>query len=218
MSKINQFIIPIILLLFITGGGIYYFNNQKTLKNETTSSKGTNGGPIVLGASSSDGTSIPNNVSDNGPKVISDSNEYMYKISEIRVPINKKIEELTPKLQYKTLFTKDQIIKDANDTKNMINTGIATLTDMKISPTLKTVNDKEIESLKFLIEAMDALIAFENSSDQNDQQLQSEKLNYMISESNRVIKELQVPTSSSGSGTNNSGNTGGSLNTSDALQ
>lgn len=217
--KIYYYALPAILILFLIGGGLYYYNQKKvSVSSTTTNTKttdNTNGISLGSDTTTQGGSQInPNNSNNTSAKSISDPNEYLYNVSNIRVPINKKIEELLPKLQYTTLFTKDDIINGANEIKTMIDDGKNTLSNLKIIPSFKPSNDKEIESLGFLTEAMDALIAYKNSEDQNEQKKQSELLNWKISESNRVLKEIQIPGASTNTDSSSSSNSQSSTSSS----
>jgi len=211
MNKNNLlFILPAVIILIVLG--IYYYNYSKPSSKNDNSSKA--GEAAVLGTNT--GTSVSND-----EPAITDSNQYFYQVSDVRVPINKKIEELLPKLQYTTLFDKDQMISGAEEIKKMLNDGINTFNGLKLSSTLQAVNKKEVESMQYLIEGMDAIIALENTDDQKEKQKQNELLNWKINESNRVLNEIQKDSSGS-SGSSNSGSSGssgsGTLNVTDVLQ
>ena len=184
--KNNQLFIPIILIVIISLLGLgYYFNNKNKLDDNTT-----NGGNAeVLGAKTNQAEI---SVSD-----------YTKKITDIRQPINKKIEDLMPKLKYTTLFQTNDIISSAEEIRGMIQQGLQTLNGLNISADLKSTDGKQVESLTYLKDAMDALIAMEKATDKTEKQKQLELFNYKIEESNRVIQGNSPTTNNNSSGTSN---------------
>jgi len=122
--KNNQLFIPIILIVIISllGLGFYFKDNNKSEVSIANS-----GNSQVLGTKNSQ------------PEI--SVSDYTKKITDIRQPINKKIEDLSPKLKYTTLFQINDIISSAEEIKGMIVQGLQTLNGLNISTDLKSSND-----------------------------------------------------------------------------
>jgi len=193
MSKFNTIFLPIAFTVLIIGTGIYFYNKNKTNASAQNTSNGGVG--MIAGVSNSINAST-----------ITNYNEYMVKVLDVRSPINKKIEDILSKSKYKTLFDKNTMISETNDIKKMINDGIVTFNNLSLSAELTALEQKQVESLSLLNEAMDAYIAFQNATDQTEQQKQSELMSYKIDQSNALIQNNSSNNQNSTSGTNNSNN------------
>lgn len=187
-NNIKPYFMPIILIILIIVGGIYYFYQKKNQPEAAIKSEG--GQAAVMGEKED-------------KQVISSSNIYINKVLEIRRPLNEKIEELLPKTKYKTLFEKEELIKEAKECKTMVAEGKKTLEELDLSTELQAINKKEIQSLEFLDEAMNAYLTFQNSDNPQEKQKQLELVNYKIDQSNKVIQDIKIiPSDSSGNSKN----------------
>jgi len=195
MSKFNSIFLPIAFTILIIGTGIYFYNKNKTNASVQNTSNGGVG--TIAGVSDSINAST-----------ITNYNEYMVKVLDVRSPINKKIEDILSKSKYKTLFDKNTMISETNDIKKMINDGIVTFNNLSLSAELMALKQKQVESLSLLNEAMDAFIAFQNATDQTEQQKQSELMSYKIDQSNALIQNNSSDNQNSNAtpSTNNSNN------------
>jgi hypothetical protein len=190
MSKFNAIFLPLAFTVLVIAAGLYYYKNN----SENTQPANNSGGQSQIMGTSTDSAAM------------SDYNEYSIKVLDVRSPINKNIEDLMSKTKYSTLFDKETVIKQANDIKSAVESGIKTLENLKLNTSLKAINQKQISSLKLLDEAMDAYIAFQNTEDKTEQQKQSELVSYKIDESNKQIQNAASGSSSS-SNNSNSGST-----------
>lgn len=196
MMNNQRILLPLFVLLILLCIGIIYYNSQKKNDNQTQNSN-----PTVLGIKNDKNNTISND-------------EYLKTVSNIRQPINKKIEDLIPKLKYSTLFQSEEIVNNANEIKGMIDQGLQKLSGLNISSDSKQTNDKQIESLNDLKDAVNALIAMEKTADKTEKQKQLELFNYKIEESNRAIQNNNSSTSNS----NGSSDKNNSVNNSNLLQ
>lgn len=200
MSKFNAVFLPIAFTALIIVCGVYYYQKN----NEGTSSliNSSGGQASILGTNTN-------------TQAMSNYNEYMVKVLDVRTPINKGIEDLMSKTKYTTLFDKDTMIKQANEIKTSIETGIKTLKSLNLSTDLEAINKKQMYSLELLNEAMSAYIAFQNTDNETEKKKQSELMSYKIDDSNNQIKDI---TSSSSGSTNSNNINSDSINVGEALQ
>ena len=131
MSNNNPYLIPVVLLIVLAllSAGYYYQKNNANAEQDTTEEikeiKGEKTAQPTISV-----------------------NEYTARIVEIRNPINDKVEELLPKLKYKTLFEQNQINSQAQEIIKMIDEGINKLENVNIAINLKKINNKKNFLLK----------------------------------------------------------------------
>lgn len=190
MNKIDfKFIAPIILLLIIIVAGIYFYqkNNQDVSKNQLSN---IDSGGIILGDQTND---TPTNDTPTNSDQITEGALYNQKVLELRQAVNKGFEEISEKGKYKTLFNADDMQKLVNETRTSIENSIAELEKINIADKLQSANDKHLESLKLLLEAINAYDNSKKTNDKTEAQRLSELFQYNIEKSNNILKTIQIP-------------------------
>lgn len=178
-EKINlKFFFPLLLLIIILGAGLFIYERNKNIESATPAKSSG----IVLGDTTS-------GVSDS----ITDGEVYSQKINQIRQPINKGFEDLASKGKYTTLFNSGEIQKIIDDTRSKIESGLETVEHLNIDSKFEEDNKKHLESLNLLLEAIKAYDQSGKTADRTEAQRLRELYAYNIDQSNKILKEIQVP-------------------------
>lgn len=184
MNKLDiKYIVPLVLLLIILGGGIYYYQQKDQISNsQSNSSVADQNQGIVLGENSANTAS----------EAIADASVYSQNVLAIRQPINQGFEDLTEKSKYTNLFSSEDIQQVIDETRIKIEEGMQKLENWSIAETLRSANNKHLESLKLLLEAINAYDQSQKTEDKKEAQRWRELYAYNIEQSNKILKNIQI--------------------------
>lgn len=180
-SNIKTIIPLVVMALVIAGGLIYWQKNNQSQENKLASSHTDQGG-IVLGDYNQTNQPVNNNSSG--------ASDYAKFISDTRAPINAGFEELMEKSKYTSLFNQDDIQKIIDDTRAKTEKALEDIKNISLAENLKLTNDKHIQSLNFLLEAINAYDRYRQETDKKEAQKQKELFDYSVNQSNKVLKEI----------------------------
>ncbi|EKD56979.1 MAG: hypothetical protein ACD_58C00035G0007 [uncultured bacterium] len=181
-----KYIFPIIILLIIISGGLYYNNQNKVTSSSTNTNVASNDqGGIVLGDDTTGAST--------GSDQITEGALYNQKVLSLRQTVNKGFEDISAKSKYTTLFTADDMQKLINDTRSNIENAISELDKINIADKLRDANNKHLESLKLLLEAISAYDSSKKTDNKTEAQRLTELYAYNIDKSNTILKGIQIP-------------------------
>ena len=191
----KHYIIIGILILGLIFGSIYYYTSreEESIEQIKEISKGNNSGIVLGDADSQTQTNNNTTVTNNKNGTITTGEVYLAKINELRKPINAGFDDLNAKMKYKTLFTDEDAQKAIDDLTKMINDSLETVKNLKIDAKFKEANEKEIESLTLLSEAMDAFQKLYVSTDQDEKTKLNDIYSYKIDQSNNILNNVAIP-------------------------
>jgi len=197
MNNINvkSLVVPIILIILI-GGAIFYFTKNKNTSaqpEESNNSLDFNSTIDVNDPLSGSSNVVSTFNDEQKDQVISDGDVYVSAIVAIRKPINQGFEDINQKLKYKTIFTDEDTKKAATDLKTLIAKAIDDIKKLKIDKKLDEANQKELESLTLLNEAVDDFAQMMYSVENEEKQKFYDLYNYKIDQSNSVLNNISVP-------------------------
>lgn len=179
MDKIDyKYIIPLVLIAIIVAGGLYWYKQNHNEENSNATS-----------ANASQNLDVQSSNNSNTPTAMT-SQEYSAKINEIRTKVNKDFEDLASKAKYTTLFSSDEINDLINQTKTDTADGISQLQNLNLDSSLSATNQKHIESLKLLADAINAFSNYRVATDQTEAQKQYELYQYDVEQSNKIISGM----------------------------
>ena len=191
----KHYIIVGILILGLILGSIYYYTTkeEETIETIKTINDKDNAGIVLGDEDSQTQTDISTSTTAAKSTKITSGEVYLAKINEIRKPINDKFDDLNAKMKYKTLFTDEDAQQAIDDLTNLINESMETITNLPIDKKFQAANEKEIESLTLLSEAMDAFQKLYVSTDQEEKTKLNDIYSYKVDQSNKVLENVAIP-------------------------
>lgn len=186
-----KYIIPLIILIIVLGTGIFYWQKNKNNENQNSSNKKNTGtvAGIDIEGSGSGFANIDNSPNTNTSTKITDGNTYQIKIGEIRKPVNDAMYDLTDRLKYQKKYNKDDVVSAAKIAREKTEDGKKKIEELNIDPKFNYVHKKHIQSVQYLIEAIDAVDELLKTGETK----YSDEFNLKIDYSNREINNLSMP-------------------------
>lgn len=188
MNDQIKYIIPIAILVIIIAGGIYYWQKQQQKPENKTTFEDNAGKIAGVSLEGTSNVALPleqNQQTD----LITDSNVYQYKISEIRKSVNEAMYDLIDKSKYRNKFSKEDVLAAINTAREKCAEGKKNIEELKIDQKFAAVNAKHLQAVQYLSEAVEALKQLYDTGESK----YGDEFNLKIDYSNREIKDLVMP-------------------------